>query len=130
MKDKKFVTSIIFLCILAVSTVFVWYVNRYSSHVINATATCATIFKEKTAGYFGDTGKSRFVFNKKMNTCLVLNTDDDETTGEFHMLLVDMISDDILFVYTLPKGQEKDVTYGLSKEEALNKVRSFGFVIF
>jgi hypothetical protein len=130
MKDKKFITSIIFLCILAVSAVFVWYVNKYSSHAINTTATCATIFKEKSVGYFGDVGKSRFVFNKKMNTCLILNTNDDEITGEFRLLLVDMISDDILFVYTLPKEQEKDATYGLTKEEALNKVRSFGFVIF
>ncbi len=130
MIDKRFILSAVTLTILSVCGFLFWYIPHYSSHAIHATAECTEIFKAKDAGYFTGTGQSRFVFNKKMNTCLILNTLDDQTTGEFRVILVDMITDDILFYYDLPKDQTKDATLGLTKDEALQKVRSFGFVIF
>ncbi len=127
---KKFIASTITVTILALVSFAFWYISRYSNHAIHATVECTEVFKAKEPGYFNGIGQSRFVFNKKMNTCLVLNTLDDQTTGEFRMIAVDMISDDILFYYDLPKDQTKDATLGLSKDEALTKARSLGFVIF
>lgn len=130
MLDKKFIVSSIFASILVVVGVFVWYVSNYNPHAIESTAECTEIFKQKSPGYFDGVGKSRFIFSKRLNTCLILNTVDYAVTGEYKIYIVDMITDSILFVYELGSGQEKDETLGLTKEEALNKVREFGFVVF
>lgn len=121
--------SVVAVVVLAVAGFSFWYLSHYSLHAITATNSCLDIFKQKATDYFSDLGKSRFVFNKKMNSCLVLNTYDDTATGEYRLILADMISDKILFYYTLPKDQEKDATLGLTKDQAVDKARSYGFVI-
>jgi len=130
MTGAKNSINIIILGVICVSGFLFWYISKYSNHAIHATAECTEIFKEKSAGYFGDYGSSRFVFNKKMNTCLILNINDDKDTGDYRLITVDMITDEILFYYELPKGENIDKTMGLTKEEALNRVRTYGFVIF
>ncbi len=130
MTDKKFLGSVILVTVLAVVGFLFWYVSHHNTHAISATHECLDIFKEKSVEYFGDTGKNRFVFNQKMNTCLLLNTLEDEATGEFRLILVDMINDNPTFYYDLQKGETKDATLGLSKDEALGKARAYGFVIF
>lgn len=133
MSDTKRMTlSAIILSIVALVGFLFWYVSHYSNHAIAATRDCLVIFQAKSADYFGDSGKSRFVFNKKMNTCLILNTVETETTGNYNyrMTIVDMISDDILFTYGLKKDEEKDSVHGLTHDEALDRARSYGFIIF
>jgi len=127
---KKFFLSAIVIIVLAIAGFLFWYVSRYSMHAITATHECLDIFKEKSTEYFGDAGKNRFVFNQKMNTCLLLNTLDDTTAGEYRLVLVDMIQDAPLFYYDLKQGETKDATLGLTKDQALDKMRSYRFVIF
>ena len=130
MKDNTFATSMATLVALAIVGFLFWYVPRYSTHSIDATQKCADIFKEKAPGYFGTAGINRFVFNKSLNSCLILNIVSDETTGAARYIVVDMISDTIDFYYDLKANESKDVTLGLSKDQALDKIRAFGFVIF
>ncbi len=125
-----FITSAVFIIVLAVIGFFIWYVPRYNTHAISATESCLSIFKEKGSEYFGEIGKNRFIFNEKMNTCLILNTVNDETTGDFRLILADMVHDDPIFYDELALDQEKDATYGLTRDQALDKVRSYGFIIF
>ncbi len=126
---KRFIASAGTVTVLAVIGFLIWHTAHYSTHAISATRDCLDIFKEKSTEYF-DTGKNRFIFNKKMNSCLVLNTVNDPTTGEFRLIVVDMISDVPLFYYDLTTGEEKDSVLGLSKDQALDKVRAYGFLIF
>jgi hypothetical protein len=130
MKDKKFLMSMVTLIVIAVVSFLIWYVPHYSLHSIKATNMCNEIYKEKFPGYFGDEGTNRYIFNKKMNTCLILNTISGTETGENRFVIVDLISDDLLFFYQLPKDQTKDATFGLTKDEALERVRNFGFIVF
>ena len=130
MKDKTFAAGMITLIAIALVSFFSWYIPNYSMHAIKATAICNDIYKEKAPGYFGTEGSNRYIFNKKMNTCLLLNTVADEVTGENRFIVVDMINDDIAFYYELPSGETKDASLGLTKDEAIEKVRSLGFIIF
>ncbi|MBP7831425.1 MAG: hypothetical protein KA028_00190 [Candidatus Pacebacteria bacterium] len=130
MKDTKFAAGMITLVVIALVSFFSWYIPHYSMHSLKATAVCNDIYKEKAPGYFGADANNRYIFNQDMNTCLLLNTVADEVTGENRFIIVDMIHDDIAFYYELPKGETKDANLGLTKDEAVEKVRSFGFIVF
>ncbi len=128
--DKKNLGGAILLSTIAIIIFLSWYLPSHSLHAIKATNECTTIFKEKARGYFGDVGSNRFIYNKQMNTCLLLNIQSDETTSAYRMAVVDMINDGIYFYYSLDDGQTKDTSLGLTKDEAIEKVRSLGFIIF
>lgn len=128
--DKKNLGSSILLSVLAIIIFLGWYIPKYSLHAITATKECAEIYKEKAPGYFGTAGSNRFVFNKKMNTCFLLNIVSDDPVGAYRLIAVDMISDDIIFYYDLKGGETKDLTLNITKDEALDRIRALGFVIF
>ncbi len=127
---KKSVISAVSLILIAAIAFLFWYTAKYSTHAIEATQKCGEIFLQKATGYFGQNGINRFIFSKKENTCLIFNTFIDEVSGNYRLMVVDMITDDIDFYYELKKDETKDTALGLTKDEAVNKVRSFGFVIF
>jgi hypothetical protein len=129
MTDKKFLTSAIFIAFIATAGFLFWFIPRYSSHAIQATKDCADIFTIKNSGYFPE-GKSRFVFNKNINSCLLFNALEGTVDSPERFVVVDMISDKILFYWELKAGEEKDANLSLTREEALDRVRAFSFIVF
>jgi hypothetical protein len=129
MKDRKFVLSLVTLLTIAIIGFLAWYIPRYSTHALKATESCTNIYKEKAPGYFTD-GVDRYIFNKKLNTCLMLNVLADTTTGKSRLVIVDMINDDVLFAHTVSTGETVDGDLGITYEQALEKARAFGFIIF
>ena len=130
MKDTKFLMSLLTLIFLAGIGFLFWYVPRNSLHSIKATSLCNDIYKEKAPGYFNEEGTSRYIFNSKKNSCLLLNTISEVGTGNVRYVVVDMIKDTIVFYYDLKKDEFRDQTLHLTKDEALDRIRALGFVIF
>lgn len=131
MNDKKFLVSIIFATLLAVLGFLIWFISNYSSHSILATKYCNDIFISKAQNYFPE-GKNRYIFSKKMNTCLLLNTNTtSDNTGiiDDHVVVVDMITDDVIFIWEVRNGDTVDRDLGLTHDEAIAHVRTLGFLI-
>lgn len=118
------------LIVIAVISFLFWYVPRYSLHSIKATSMCNDIYKSKFPGYFGEQGVNRYIFSKDRNSCLLLNTLSDTVTFQTRYVVIDMVTDDILFLYDLKKDEVRDANLHLTKDEALDKVRTFGFLVF
>src|SRR5258706_14223657 len=107
MTDKKFAASAIFFATIAIVGFLFWFIPRYSSHAIRATRDCDDIFTAKAPSYFAE-GKNRFVFNKNMNTCFLLNTSIVTSDASDRIVVVDMITHNILLSWYLEKGDIKE----------------------
>lgn len=129
MKDSKFVMSLITLIVLAVAGFFTWYIPHYSLHSIRATSMCNDIYKEKAPQYFGEEGTNRYLFSPSRNTCLLFNSFSGPAIGETRYVVIDMINDSIIFAFDLPKDASRDTEHRMTNEEALNYIRSLGFII-
>ncbi len=132
-KYKYIVVAVLAIIIF----VFVIKESNKSINAIHYTNECLNIFDQKSKDYFGNEGKSRFIYSSKLKSCLIFNVLDipkedniESIEKRYRLIVVDMISDDILFYYDLGGDNEKDEILGITEEEALNKVREFGFVIF
>ncbi len=127
--DKKFITSWVLIIIIVFGILLFRFINKNSMHKIIATKNCGDIFIQKSPAYFTD-GTSRYIFNAKLNSCLIFNILADVPLGKYRITVVDMISDKILFAYELKVGESIDSVYAITKDKALDYVRSFGFPVF
>lgn len=132
-KNKYIVLAILII----IFSILIIKKNNEPINAIHSTNECLNIFQQKSNDYFGDEGKNRFIYSSKLKSCLILNILDitkennvENSEKRYRLIVVDMISDDILFYYNLKNDEEKDEVLGLTKDEALDKAREFGFVIF
>lgn len=131
MEDKKkFLWSMIVLIIFFVCGTSIYAINKLNLRSITATKACLDIFLSKEKTYFTEITNNRYIYNEKENTCLMLSLYTDASNGNVRMVVIDMIKDEPLFLYTLKTGTTTDDTYHLTKDEALVRIRSYGFFIF
>lgn len=104
--------------------------NRLSLRKVNAVKACNDIFLVKEKSYFQEITKNRYIYNDSLNTCLMLSQYIDASNGDIRWVVIDMVTDSPLFIYALKVGKDVDETFHLTKDEALARIRSYGFFIF
>ena len=93
------------------------------------TMKCMTLGDQKKQMYFGQSlGRVRTSYNMNLHTCLVLNLT-KTAGGDYEASLVDSLTDNVLYYYVLPVGQQVDGTYGLTLQQFVNKMKEYGFDI-
>lgn len=128
-ETKRFMISSLTIVALAVIAFLFWYINKFNTHAIEVTQKCGEIYTLKAPGYFGTSGANRYIYGKKLNTCIMLNIANDPNEGTYRLTAIDIITDQILLFYDLKSGETIDSVLGLTREEAIEKARELGFVI-
>jgi hypothetical protein len=96
--NKNFIIGILVISIAVLG--LLWYRSDNRS-TVDDTLKCAQLYELKKDRYWNnEIGNSKYIFNKKLNTCLALNIYNDFETKNYFAMIMDMSDDKIILYYT------------------------------